>query len=48
MSQQADILNAVMDGLIYARFELPAFSGLDRVVERVQAVMHRRLFRSIS
>jgi len=47
MSQQADILNAVMDGLIYAGFELPAFSGLDRVVERVQAVMHRRLFRKV-
>ena len=47
MSQQADILNAVMDGLIYARFELPAFSGLDRVVERVQAVLHRRLFRNV-
>ena len=44
MSQQTDILNAVMDGLIYARFELPAYSGLDRVVERVQAVIHRRLF----
>jgi hypothetical protein len=34
MSQQVDIFNAVMDGLIYARFELPTFSGLDRIVER--------------
>jgi len=47
MSQQVDIFNAVMDGLIYARFELPTFSGLDRIVERVQAVMHRRLFRRV-
>jgi len=47
MSQQSDIINSVMDGLICARFELPAFSGLDRTVERVQAVVHRRLFRGV-
>ena len=47
MSRRTDIINTVMDGLICARFELPAFSALVRIVERVQKVVHRRLFSKV-
>ena len=52
MARPADILNAMLAGLIQARYEMPAFSTLERVVGRVRALAHRNtcgtVFRRLS
>jgi hypothetical protein len=47
MSQPTDIMNAVIEGLIQAGFELPPFSGLQRLEKRVRTVVHSRMFRQV-
>jgi TnpA family transposase len=44
MDQQTDLINATIDELVRQKYELPAFSTVDRIVERVHAVEHRRVF----
>lgn len=44
MDQQTDLINATIDELVRQKYELPAFSTIDRIVERVHAVEHRRVF----
>ena len=44
MDQQSDILNAIMEQLVLADYELPAFGTLQRIAERVHAVEQRRVF----
>lgn len=44
MDQQTDLINSAIDELVRHKYELPAFSTLDRIVERVHAVEHRRVF----
>lgn len=44
MDQQTDLINATVEELVRQRYELPAFSTIDRIVERVHAIQHRRLF----
>jgi hypothetical protein len=44
MDQQTDLINATVEELVRQKYELPAFSTIDRIVERVHAIQHRRLF----
>ena len=44
MDQQTDLINATIGELVRQKYELPAFSTIDRIVERVHAVEHRRVF----
>jgi len=41
LAQTADLTNAVIAALIRARFELPAFSTLERITKHVRALAHR-------
>ncbi len=43
----ADLINVAIEELVRQRYELPAFSTLDRLVGRVRALVHARLFRPI-
>jgi hypothetical protein len=43
----ADLINVAIEDLVRQRYELPAFSTLDRLVGRVWALDHARLFRLI-
>ena len=47
LAQTADITNAVIAALIRARFELPAFSTLERIPKHVRALAHRKLCRKV-
>ena len=40
----ADLINVAIEELVRQRFELPAFSALDRLARRIRALVHRRLF----
>jgi TnpA family transposase len=40
----ADLINVAIEELVRQRFELPAFSALDRLASRIRALVHRRLF----
>lgn len=40
----ADLMNVAIEELVRQRFELPAFSALDRLASRIRALVHRRLF----
>lgn len=44
LDQRIDIINAVIDGLILHKYELPAFSTLDTAAENAHATVHRRIF----
>ena len=43
MDNPADLINAAIDALLSAKAELPAFSTLDRLVERVRTLVNRRI-----
>ena len=43
----ADLINVAIEELVRQRYELPAFSALDRLARRVRALVHARLFRLI-
>jgi hypothetical protein len=43
----ADLINVAIEELVRYRFELPAFSTLDRLVQRVRALVHARLFQLV-
>jgi hypothetical protein len=47
MDQPSDVINSVIDELIEQHFELPAYSALQRIAERVNAVVQRRLFQKV-
>lgn len=48
MDQRPDIINAVIDGLILHKYELPAFSTLDNLAEKAYATIQRRIFDTVS
>ena len=48
MDNPADLINAAIEELIKERFELPAFSTLDRLVRRIRSLVNRHLWNSIS
>ena len=43
----ADLINVAIEELVRQRYELPAFSTLDRLVQRVRTLVHARLFRRV-
>jgi len=51
MARPADIVNAIIGALIHARYELPVFATLERILHRVHALAHRntakRVFRRL-
>ena len=47
MDNPADLINAAIEELIRERFEIPAFSTLDRVVRRVRSLVNQRLWNTI-
>lgn len=44
MDNPADLINVALEILVKERFELPAFSTLDRLVRRVRVVVNRRFW----
>jgi TnpA family transposase len=44
MDHPADLINVALETLIKERFELPAFSTLDRLVRRVRTLVNRGIF----
>ena len=44
MSDPADLINVAIEHLVKQRFELPAFSTLDRLVGRVRHRVHQHLY----
>ncbi|CAA9467709.1 MAG: Mobile element protein [uncultured Rubrobacteraceae bacterium] len=44
MDDPADLLNAAVEELVKERFELPAFSTLDRLARKVRSAVNSRLF----
>jgi Domain of unknown function (DUF4158) len=47
MDNPADMINATLEELITQRFELPAFSTLDRLTGRVRALVYGRICRMV-
>jgi len=47
MDQRVDIINAVIEELIFQRYELPAFSALDNIAEVASATAQERLYARI-
>ncbi len=47
MNPAADLINAAIEELIENRYELPAFGTLNRIGQRVHAVVQRRLARQV-
>jgi len=47
MDNPADMINAALEELIKQRFELPAFSTLDRLTGRVRALVYGRISRMV-
>jgi hypothetical protein len=47
MDNPADLINVALETLIKKRYELPAFSTLDRLVRRVRTVVNQRDFHTI-
>jgi hypothetical protein len=43
----ADLINVAIEELVRQRYELPAFSALDRLVQRVRTLVHARLFQLV-
>ena len=48
MSDPADLINVAIEYLVKERFELPAFSSLDRLVGRVRHQVHQHLYDQIT
>jgi TnpA family transposase len=48
MSDPADLINVAIERLTQQRFELPAFSTLDRLVGRVRRQVHEQLYKQIT
>ena len=48
MSDPADLINVAIEELVHARFELPAFSTLDRLAGRLRDQVHRQLYTRIT
>jgi hypothetical protein len=48
MEYPADLINVAVEELVKARYELPAFSTLDRLVGHIRAVVNNRLFQRIA
>ena len=48
MNNPADIINVVIEELIQHRFELPAFSALDRLVKHTRSIVNNSIFNRIS
>lgn len=48
MDQRVDVINATIEELIYRRYELPAFSTLDRIAEAAAVTAQERLYDSVS
>jgi len=48
MSDPADLINVAIEHLVEQRFELPAFSTLDRLVGRVRHHVHHHLYTQIT
>lgn len=44
MNNPADLINVALETLVKERYELPAFSTLDRLVRRVRTVVNRRFW----
>ena len=44
----ADLVNVAIEELVKERYELPAFSTLDRLVLHIRAVINNRLFRRVA
>lgn len=47
MDHRTDIINAVIEGLVLGRFELPAFSTLDNIAETIHAKVQNELFTDV-
>ena len=47
MDQPSDVINSVIDELIEQHFELPTYSALQQIAERVNAVVQGRLFQKV-
>ena len=48
MDNPADLINAAVDELIKQRYELPAFSTLDRLVGRIRTLVYGHIFRVVN
>ena len=48
MSDPADLINVAIEELVHARYELPAFSTLDRLAGHVREQVHRQLYAQIT
>src|SRR6266571_7019737 len=48
MGNPADSINAAIDELVKQRYEMPAFSTLDRLVKRIRALVYGRIFRTVA
>ena len=48
MNPQADLINTAIEALIQNRYELPSFWTLNRMAQRVHAVVQRQLVARIS
>ena len=48
LDHPADLINVAIEALVRGRFELPAFSTLDRLARRVRTVVNQRLFAMVS
>ena len=47
MDNPADMINAALEELIKQRYEMPAFSTLDRLTRRVRTLVYGRLYRMV-
>lgn len=47
MDNPADLINVAIEELIKERYELPAFSTLDRIVGKIRSLVNRRIFQTI-
>jgi hypothetical protein len=48
MSDTADLINRTVETLQIASINLPAFSTLDRLVNRLRAEVHERMYLTVS
>jgi TnpA family transposase len=48
MDYPADLINVAIEELVKERYELPAFSTLDRLAHNVRAITNTRLFQKVS
>jgi TnpA family transposase len=47
MNHPADLINVALAELIHQRYELPAFSTLDHLVQRIRTLVNRRVFQQV-